>query len=83
MDELLEPLPRGNGSDLRGVPGVGAVEEEAVDADEELAADAAMAAANAAKDLEVDRELDEAVQALPRELPFLAVDRVEFMKQER
>ena len=42
-----------------------------------------MAAANAAKDLEVDRELDEAVQALPRELPFLAVDRVEFMKQAR
>ena len=59
------------------------MEEEAVDADEELAADAAMAAANAAKDLEVDRELDEAVQALPRELPFLAVDRVEFMKQAR
>ena len=39
VDELLEPLPRGNSSDLRGVPGVGAVEEEAVDADEELAAD--------------------------------------------
>jgi len=81
VDELLEDavqaLPRGNTSGLRDVG-----EEEAVDADEELAADAAAAAADAAKELEVDRELEEAVQALPRELPFLAVDRVEFMTQE-